>query len=177
MNVKQLSKKLKKLKIPEDAYSILEDEPNALHCSAEVPKCHYLVKKEKWEVFFTEVGKNWRLALHRFDTEDEACRYFIPLIMSNFPERRLFPRMNVKKLSKKLEELKVPKRSYCLLGIGDDNESYCLVKAEKWEVFYSERGNKNGLEVFDTEAEACDYFVVWIMKVFSELTLKSQMKM
>ena len=35
----------------------------------------------------------------------------------------------------------------------------CIVKEDKWQVYYSERGNKSGLKIFETETEACEYFL------------------
>ena len=32
----------------------------------------------------------------------------------------------------------------------------------KWEVFFSERGNKNDLKIFETEQKACEYFFNYI---------------
>lgn len=36
---------------------------------------------------------------------------------------------------------------------------YCIVREDKWKVYYSERGSKNGLKTFETETEACEYFL------------------
>ena len=45
------------------------------------------------------------------------------------------------------------------------NEAFCLIEANgKWEVYYSERGNKNGLKIFENEEEACQYFYDWAIK-------------
>lgn len=40
-----------------------------------------------------------------------------------------------------------------------------------WEVYYSERGRKNSLRQFETEEEACNYFLSWILRD-SSLNLK-----
>ena len=37
---------------------------------------------------------------------------------------------------------------------GLPNEKLCIVKEDKWQVYYSERGNKSGLKIFETETEA-----------------------
>ena len=42
---------------------------------------------------------------------------------------------------------------------GLPNEKLCIVKEDKWQVYYSERGNKSGLKIFETETEACEYFL------------------
>jgi hypothetical protein len=58
----------------------------------------------------------------------------------------------------------VPEDSYSLEG-GFLPERYCLSEVGyKWEVYYSERGLKSGLRQFDTEAEACDYFLIQLRK-------------
>ena len=60
-------------------------------------------------------------------------------------------------LEKKLREEGVRVDSYSLNG-GLPNEAYCLNRTESgWEVYYSERGNKTGLKVFDNESDACGY--------------------
>jgi hypothetical protein len=33
-----------------------------------------------------------------------------------------------------------------------------------WEIYYSERGNKNRLLTFRSESEACDEFLRWILQ-------------
>lgn len=67
--------------------------------------------------------------------------------------------MNRMKLKNILEKVRVPENLYSLYG-GLPNESYCLDKQDdKWEVYYSERGSKTDLEIFDTEDVACQYFL------------------
>lgn len=40
------------------------------------------------------------------------------------------------------------------------NESYCIrQKNGQWEVYYSERGQKTGLKMFDLESDACEYLL------------------
>jgi len=41
------------------------------------------------------------------------------------------------------------------------NEAYCIrqTKTEKWEVYYSEKGQKSGLVTFNSETEACEYLM------------------
>ena len=49
----------------------------------------------------------------------------------------------------------VPEDMYSLTG-GLPSETYCIdCNHDCWEVFYSERGNKNEITRFDNEAEAC----------------------
>lgn len=42
---------------------------------------------------------------------------------------------------------------------GLPNERLCMVKENYWQVYYSERGLKTGLREFQTESEACEYFL------------------
>lgn len=48
---------------------------------------------------------------------------------------------------------------YSIMTGGLPNENLCIVKDGKWQVYYSERGNKSGLKIFETETEACEYFL------------------
>ena len=69
--------------------------------------------------------------------------------------------MDIKELKGFLENKCVPPDSYTIGG-GLPNEQYCIyedVLNKKWEVYYSERGNKSGLKIFEGESEACNYFV------------------
>ena len=67
--------------------------------------------------------------------------------------------MNVFELEMKLKELHIPEEYYSLMIGGLPNERLCLVCEENvWKVYYSERGEKNGLKIFETEADACAYF-------------------
>ncbi len=61
-------------------------------------------------------------------------------------------------LKQRLIDEKVSTSEYSLEG-GLPNEAYCLAQNEdNWEVYYSERGVRTSLGVFDNEEEACDYF-------------------
>ena len=67
-------------------------------------------------------------------------------------------------IEKKLREEGVRVDSYSLNG-GLPNEAYCLNRTESGrEVYYSERGNKMGLKVFDNESDACDYLFKLLVK-------------
>lgn len=66
--------------------------------------------------------------------------------------------MTKKDLEVILLEKKIRKDSYSLSG-GLPNEAYCIHENDfGWEVYYSERGNKTGLKIFQNENEACSYF-------------------
>lgn len=69
--------------------------------------------------------------------------------------------MNREELKKTLIEENAPAHEYSLDG-GLPNEACCLSQnGSQWEVYYSERGRKTGLKVFDNEEAACDYFYNW----------------
>lgn len=40
----------------------------------------------------------------------------------------------------------------------------------KWEVYYSERGEKISVKPFDTESEACEYFYDYVLRSASSAT-------
>ena len=68
--------------------------------------------------------------------------------------------MNKGELENKLASLNIDPTAYCLSG-GLPNE--CLVLNEgqngTWEVYYSERGEKNSFRVFDSEGSATEFFL------------------
>jgi len=68
--------------------------------------------------------------------------------------------MNRDQLKLKLATLKIDPTAYSLSG-GLPNESLVLNQEQNgvWEVYYSERGQKNGLRVFDNEVSAVQYFL------------------
>lgn len=74
--------------------------------------------------------------------------------------------MKVKQLAKKLAMLRIPADAYSLSG-GLPSECYCLSHNTQWEVYYSERGLKTQLKIFDSEEEACEFFYKMITAEFS----------
>ncbi len=72
--------------------------------------------------------------------------------------------MNREQLKSQLETLRVDPTAYCLCG-GLPNERFVLnqEKDGAWEVYYSERGQKSGLRVFDSEEGAVQYFLEVIL--------------
>ncbi len=73
--------------------------------------------------------------------------------------------MTLAELESSLAISNVPKDAYCLTG-GLPNEAYCIVEANgKWQVYYSERGSRSGLKDFDTEPDACNYFLDTLMRI------------
>lgn len=74
--------------------------------------------------------------------------------------------MNLMQLELELKKTNIPKYSYSLKG-GLPNEVFCISnETRKWEIYYSERGNKTSLKTFEFEQEACDYFFTWIKRNF-----------
>lgn len=68
--------------------------------------------------------------------------------------------MTILELKQALISLGVPEQLYSILRGGLPNEVLCLVQnsEQEWEVYYSERGRKVGVKLFETEALACEYF-------------------
>ncbi len=65
--------------------------------------------------------------------------------------------MNKSELEKRLEQERAEKSAYSLEG-GFPNEAFVLNQnGNQWEVYYSERGQKSGLVIFDNENDACEY--------------------
>lgn len=76
-------------------------------------------------------------------------------------------------LREMLIDCNIPKDTYSLDG-GLPNEAYCLNQnGELWEVYYSERGQKSGMEIFETETEACDYFYKSLVQMLKGMGLLS----
>ena len=76
--------------------------------------------------------------------------------------------MTVAQLEQELEMMEIPNELYSIMVGGLPNEKLCLVKEETWQVYYSERGNKSGLKVFETEAEACEFFLKKVQRYASK---------
>jgi hypothetical protein len=73
--------------------------------------------------------------------------------------------MNKTELKTKLEQTGVYAEAYSLDG-GLPNERYVLCQEAngRWEVYYSERGQKSGLRSFDSESTACQFFLDHLLK-------------
>ena len=67
--------------------------------------------------------------------------------------------MTIIELESTLEQMGVSRDLYSIMIGGLPNEKLCIVREDKWQVYYSERGNKSGLKIFETETEACEYFL------------------
>ena len=74
--------------------------------------------------------------------------------------------MTKKALERKLNELNIDKHAYDLNG-GLPNETYCIEESDgKWYTYYSERGKRTSFNSFETEEEACQYFLDWLKYTF-----------
>jgi hypothetical protein len=73
-------------------------------------------------------------------------------------------------LKSKLEQAGVYSEAYSLDG-GLPNERYVLSQEPngRWEVYYSERGQKCGLRSFDSESAACQLF---LKQLFEDPTVR-----
>lgn len=66
--------------------------------------------------------------------------------------------INSNSLKEKLETQKVPKSYYRIGSYGE--EALCIVfENNQWVVFEGERGQKYNLHAFESESEACNYFL------------------
>jgi hypothetical protein len=76
--------------------------------------------------------------------------------------------MNIRQLAGILANLKqIPRDAYCLSGVLP-NESYCIGMNQdgKWCTYYSERGLRTGLKVFDSEDAACRHLLFDLQSLF-----------
>jgi hypothetical protein len=75
--------------------------------------------------------------------------------------------MNRDELQSVLEKNQVAPIAYSLGG-GLPNEKYVLDQGiDKWSVYYSERGQKSGERIFNTEDAACQYIQKLLMNDLS----------
>ena len=71
-------------------------------------------------------------------------------------------KMTRRELEKILNASNIDRFAYDLNG-GLPNEAYCMEElGGKWYTYYSERGQRTSLKAFETEQEACSYFLDWI---------------
>lgn len=71
-------------------------------------------------------------------------------------------------LVSKLHDNNIPE--YCYSIDNEKNESLCLLQEnEKWIIFYSERGERNDSEYYDSEEIACECFFREVIDMFNHL--------
>jgi len=73
--------------------------------------------------------------------------------------------VDIAELKARLDQAGINKRAYSFDGDLPD-ERYVLSQEpnEIWEVYYSERGNKNELRLFFSESDACQFFLDLLVK-------------
>jgi hypothetical protein len=76
--------------------------------------------------------------------------------------------MNLIELKSALDAAGVSERAYSFTSDGY-GEVYRIAPmrdllGDGWEVYYSERGDKNRLLIFRSESEACEEFLRWILR-------------
>lgn len=68
--------------------------------------------------------------------------------------------MNKEKLKVILEEKQIRPDYFCLDKPYPNHQCLCLVyECRKWKVYFAERGVKDYFGEFDSESEACDFFL------------------
>lgn len=67
--------------------------------------------------------------------------------------------MNLEELSNLLCNMGIDEELFSIGKGGLPNERLCIAFCDKWQVYYSERGRKSGLKEFNSEVEACEYFL------------------
>jgi hypothetical protein len=73
--------------------------------------------------------------------------------------------MNRKELKNIFDKEKISPRVYSLYGpVGDDNRYVLEERFGTWFVYYSERGERFGEQIFISEDEACKYMLQKILK-------------
>jgi hypothetical protein len=71
--------------------------------------------------------------------------------------------MNRHQLKKRLKQEGIPSRAYSFESDGDGEKYRLAQEGERWHVYYAERGEKNTMGWFDTEADACEFFLKKIL--------------
>ncbi len=68
--------------------------------------------------------------------------------------------MTIIELEHELVQLGIASDLYSIMTGGLPNEKLCIVKDDKWAVFIiANEEKKSGLKIFETETEACEYFL------------------
>lgn len=75
--------------------------------------------------------------------------------------------MNINTIGRKLSEAGIEEADY---AIGDHpDETLCLTRGANegtWEVYYQERGKKEGLQTFDNEEAACYHLYAYLVESY-----------
>jgi hypothetical protein len=123
--------------------------------------------KTKDRVFFVDDDDNeLKFDISNTDTPEKEIRHFKlsdiirnlinnkPLEETELEETEL--QLNLETLEKELERLGIPPNAYSLTG-GLRNYRYCIVfNNDKWEVYFSNCGQRDDLKIFEDESAACE---------------------
>lgn len=152
MNLEKLENVLKRRNVDASSYQINGNLKN---------KTYFILYSDgKWEVFYYNDNKKNKYKI--FNNESEAASYLYDLLLKDPKTRNKVKIPNLVKLGEKLSSIGVKNSAYVLGKYGE--EKFCILKNEesKWEVFASDRGNKNELQIFDSESDACEYFFNYV---------------
>lgn len=73
--------------------------------------------------------------------------------------------MTKEELKTRLKKENIDPHAYSLEGGVNRYDAYCLDhQGNAWLVYFSERGEKSDLQTFESELEACDFFLRWIIE-------------
>ena len=80
--------------------------------------------------------------------------------------------MNIQELCKKLKELNISDNLYYIHGLcgspNDDEKLSMIIKKDmegmRYEIYFKERGVKSIIRVFNSEEEACYFFLREVLK-------------
>lgn len=151
MKLEKLKRIFTERNIDKSSYSINISPQEKSYCINEID--------DKWEVFYFEKKEKSKRKV--FNSESEAGTYLYDLILNDPNTMNKITIENINELKEKLNTAGVKQGDYVLGGFWDDKFSI-IQNENKWEVFFSERGNKNDLKVFETEQKACEYFFNYI---------------
>jgi DNA-directed RNA polymerase subunit F len=152
---------------------------NSRHYSLDggLPSNKYVFSEEegKWKIYYCEGSE--KLEEKIFTSEGEAIEYFMHFISVDanvrkeeeiskfnnpiFDEDVIFSKEILQQL---LDDLQVLPRYYSLTGGLPDDRYVLSEENRKWHVYYTEKGSKEKEKIFNSEDEACRYFI-WFIAV------------
>jgi len=153
----------------------LKINPNNYSFEEEFPRNKYVYqeKGKKQIIYFSEDSEKKEEKI--FEKEEEALNYFLhfiamdPFVRKNkslnkfnnplYDKNLIFSKET---LSLILNELEILQKYYSLVG-GMPEDQYVLSNEEgRWCVYHSEKGEKNNVRIFNSEEDACRYFLWYI---------------
>ena len=151
MKLEKLKRIFTERNIDKSSYSINISPQEKSYCISKID--------DNWEVFYFE--RKEKLKKKVFASESEAGTYLYDLILNDPTTMKKITIEDINELKQKLNTLGIKQSNYVLGSFWDDKFSI-IQNENKWEVFFSERGNKNDLKIFETEQKACEYFFNYI---------------